>query len=247
MRVGKAVSTLRCRVASRNFVTGCLTEDVTRKVIDEALDSVWTPYPHSLLKRMELAQVVLRATACAACASASAELERPPCTTPRTWTAVHNESSGHEKERTERPMAFALFQALWPSLPSCFPNENRRFWAEFGAFRPCCPERRESEELDGGGRSLRRTRLGRRFSLLTGKIQGNLRNLAIASESCPELASIDGYLGCIFPTWNNRELIARISDGPRGNRQISPLNRQLPVNDILVVDRERIEYTGSRS
>jgi hypothetical protein len=33
-----------CRVASRNFVTGCLTENVTRQVVDEALDSVLTPY-----------------------------------------------------------------------------------------------------------------------------------------------------------------------------------------------------------
>ena len=46
------------RVASRNFVTDCLTEDVTREVIDEALYSLLTPYPHSLLKSVELAQVV---------------------------------------------------------------------------------------------------------------------------------------------------------------------------------------------
>ena len=47
-----------CRVASRNFFPSCLTENVTRQVVDEALDSVLPPYPHSLLKRMELAQVV---------------------------------------------------------------------------------------------------------------------------------------------------------------------------------------------
>jgi len=49
---------ISCRVASRNFVTSCLTKNVTRQVIDQALDSLLTPYPYSLLQRMELAQVV---------------------------------------------------------------------------------------------------------------------------------------------------------------------------------------------
>ena len=48
-----------CRVASRNFVTGCLTKDVTRYLTDEALNGLLPPHAHSLLKRMELAQVVL--------------------------------------------------------------------------------------------------------------------------------------------------------------------------------------------
>ena len=32
-----------CRVASPNFVTSCLTKNVTRQVVDEALDSLSTP------------------------------------------------------------------------------------------------------------------------------------------------------------------------------------------------------------
>ena len=47
-----------CRVASRNFVTGCLTKDVTRYLTDEALNGLLPPHPHSLLQRMKLSQAV---------------------------------------------------------------------------------------------------------------------------------------------------------------------------------------------
>ena len=40
------------------FFTGCLTKDVTRHFVNETLDRLLSPYPHSLLKRMELAQTV---------------------------------------------------------------------------------------------------------------------------------------------------------------------------------------------
>ena len=47
------------RVASRNLVTGCLTKDVTRHFVDEALDGLSSPSAHSPLQRTELAQTVL--------------------------------------------------------------------------------------------------------------------------------------------------------------------------------------------
>ena len=47
-----------CRVASRNFVTGGLTKDVTRHFVDQSLDGLAPPHPHTLLKRIELAQTV---------------------------------------------------------------------------------------------------------------------------------------------------------------------------------------------
>lgn len=45
-------------VASRNFVTGCLTKDVTRYLTDEALNGLLPPHAHSLLQRMKLSQAV---------------------------------------------------------------------------------------------------------------------------------------------------------------------------------------------
>lgn len=55
MRAGAAGDLLAggpvgCRVASRNVVTGCLTKDVTRHFVNEPLDSLLSPYPHSLLE-----------------------------------------------------------------------------------------------------------------------------------------------------------------------------------------------------
>jgi hypothetical protein len=47
-----------CRVASRNFVTGCLTKYVTRYLTDEALNGLLPPHPHSFLQRMKLWQAV---------------------------------------------------------------------------------------------------------------------------------------------------------------------------------------------
>jgi len=51
-------SSIQCRVASRNFVTGGLTKDVTRHFVDQSLDGLAPPHPHTLLKRIELAQTV---------------------------------------------------------------------------------------------------------------------------------------------------------------------------------------------
>jgi hypothetical protein len=39
----RASSSRRCRVASRNFVSGCLTKDVTPRLTDEALNDVSSP------------------------------------------------------------------------------------------------------------------------------------------------------------------------------------------------------------
>ena len=64
------MSAIRCRVASCNFVTGCLMSDVTGNprwghglasgadLVDEPLDGLLPPDPDSLLKGMQLSLAV---------------------------------------------------------------------------------------------------------------------------------------------------------------------------------------------
>jgi hypothetical protein len=58
MRTAQLVAQQEVRVASRNFVTGCLTKDVTRYFPDQALNSLSPPHPYSLLQGIKLSQAV---------------------------------------------------------------------------------------------------------------------------------------------------------------------------------------------
>jgi len=62
--MARAADAGSCRVASPIFVTGCLTEDVTRHFADEALSGLLSPRPHAFLKGIELSQAVHSGVTC---------------------------------------------------------------------------------------------------------------------------------------------------------------------------------------
>jgi hypothetical protein len=82
---------------------------------------------------------------------------------------------GTKKSGQRRSGRSCLFQAVWSSLPSCFPNENRRFWAEFGAFRPCCPR----------DESLRNWMVGDTGIESVASLLHGSRQISCSNASCP--------------------------------------------------------------